>query len=91
MNCVGTIIRVSPPQRFFGFIRPDIRDGRDVFFHGSQLRGGLEFSETLLEMRVRFTRVTTDKGFTAVNVFQLTDEAAAAPARDLKFEASQGS
>jgi cold shock CspA family protein len=85
----GTINRIDL-ARGFGFIREDQRDGRkDIFFHCSELRG-LKFNDHLIELRVKYSRATSKKGFVALNIFESDEEPAAAPTKDSKFEASQG-
>jgi cold shock CspA family protein len=76
MKGTGKICRVNVP-RYFGFIRPDEKDGsRDYFFHGSDLND-LELNESAVGVRVTFTRGTSAKGHTALNIFALRDEPAA--------------
>jgi cold shock CspA family protein len=77
----GTIIRINEP-RGFGFIRQDQRDGRDIFFHCRELRGGLKFNDQLVERRVRYSRVTSEKGFVAVNVFPSDEQPLEPPEKD---------
>ncbi len=53
-------------DRGFGFISRN--DGGNVFFHLSDLRPGLLFDEALVERRVQFDVVDSDKGPRAANV-----------------------
>ena len=50
----------------FGFI--DVAGQKDMFFHASDLSGGLPFDEFLIQRRVRFEVVTSSKGDRASNV-----------------------
>lgn len=50
----------------FGFIRTDERT--EVFFHRTALVGGLEFNEQLVERRVRFQVISTERGPRAVAI-----------------------
>jgi cold shock CspA family protein len=77
----GTIIRINL-ARGFGFVRQDQRDGRDIFFHCRELRGGLRFNDQLIEQRVRYSRVTSEKGFVAVNVFPSDEQPPEPAAKD---------
>jgi cold shock CspA family protein len=64
----GTITRVS---RGYGFIRANGESGREVFFHGSSLCGGLVFSERLVGERIDFDFIRQghrDRRGEAVNV-----------------------
>lgn len=60
----GTIKTIKS-DKGYGFISRI--DAPDIFFHASCL-DGLEFDEQLIERRVRFDIVGTDKGDRAVNV-----------------------
>lgn len=60
----GTIIAV---KETFGFIQPHGTEHKDVFFHASALEG-LEFGETLIERRVKFTMRDSDRGPRAIKV-----------------------
>lgn len=64
----GTIVKLKL-DRGFGFIAEDgRRTGRDLFFHCSALRGGLEFDETLLQRRVTFNVAGTEYKPSAENI-----------------------
>lgn len=54
-------------EKGFGFIR-NADGGDDVFFHMTDLRGGLEFDETLTGRRVSFDVQESAKGLKAANV-----------------------
>jgi cold shock CspA family protein len=58
----GTIRAIK--DRGYGFIRPEKSASpsaaAEIFFHSSDLDASLEFSEQLLERRVRFEVVTRD-------------------------------
>ena len=63
----GTI-KSLPPDREFGFILADGREG-DLFFHKKQLAPGTEFTDLKLGMAVTFEiDETGPKGAAAVNV-----------------------
>lgn len=54
-------------DRGFGFIH--IGGGQeDVFFHHKELAADLPFDDTLMERRVRFDVISTDRGDRAKNV-----------------------
>ena len=56
---VGTVKSIIV-DRGFGFIAVPGED--DVFFHYRGLCGGLEFNEQLVERRVRFNVIESEKG-----------------------------
>ncbi len=62
----GTITRVIL-DKGFGFIEA-AGQSRDVFFHRNSLVGGIEFDATLIERRVEFNLIGTEKGPAAYNV-----------------------
>lgn len=65
---LGTITKVVL-GRGFGFIRElDGAKRKDIFFHASQLRGGLQFDERLLELEVEYDVKETFGGPKAENV-----------------------
>ena len=66
MEGTGIICRVVA-ARGFGFIQQD-NGGDDLFFHATQLADDLAFDEQLLERRVRFDTIESDKGQRAVDV-----------------------
>ncbi len=61
----GTIKKVTR-DRGFGFIRAE--DGTEYFFHQSELRGGLQFSELKEGQRVRFETQPSEKGPRAADI-----------------------
>jgi len=64
----GTITKIVL-GRGFGFIRErDSAERKEIFFHASQLRGGLEFDERLLERQVEYDVKETFGGPKAENV-----------------------
>lgn len=67
----GTIRSVKL-DRGFGFLRQGGSED-DLFFHASQLRGGLEFTDRLLHLDVEFDVVTYEGRDRAVNVRPLED------------------
>ncbi len=60
----GTIKAVRV-DRGYGFIHSG---GRDIFFHVTGVADGLAFDEQLVERRVEFNIVGSEKGDRAVNV-----------------------
>jgi cold shock CspA family protein len=66
-SMLGTITKIVL-GRGFGFIRERGTEPKDVFFHASQLRGGLQFDERLLEMEVEYDVKETYGGQKAENV-----------------------
>ena len=63
----GTITKIVL-GRGFGFIRERGAERKETFFHASQLRGGLQFDERLLEMEVEYDVKETFGGPKAENV-----------------------
>ena len=64
----GTITKIVL-GRGFGFIRErDSGERKDIFFHASQLRGGLEFDERLLQLEVEYDVKETYSGQKAENI-----------------------
>ena len=66
----GTIRRVFE-DKFYGFISGDgtsAGSNRDFFFHRSGLDESLEFSGQLVELRVNFETLDSDRGPKAINV-----------------------
>jgi cold shock CspA family protein len=63
----GTITKIVL-GRGFGFIRERSAEPKDVFFHATQLRGGLEFDERLLELAIEYDVKETYAGQKAENV-----------------------
>ena len=64
----GTVTKIML-ERGFGFIRErGNTDRKEIFFHTSQLRGGLEFNEQLVERAVRFDVKHTFAGVQAVDI-----------------------
>ena len=63
----GTITKIVL-GRGFGFIRERSAERKEVFFHTSQLRGGLQFDERLLELEVEYDVKETYAGQKAENV-----------------------
>jgi len=64
----GTITKIVL-GRGFGFIRErDSAERKEVFFHASQLRSGLEFDERLLQLEVEYDVKETYSGQKAENV-----------------------
>ena len=64
----GTVTKIVL-GRGFGFIRErGGAVGTETFFHSSQLRGGLEFDERLLELEVEYDVKETYVGQKAENV-----------------------
>jgi cold shock CspA family protein len=61
----GTITKVKA-QNGYGFVKVD--DGPELFWHASELRGGLEFGEALLGMRVTFEESEGDRGPRAAKI-----------------------
>jgi cold shock CspA family protein len=62
---LGTVTAVRT-DRFFGFISPD-GGSKAVFFHGTAVVD-LDFDETLIERRVRFESIETERGPKAIRV-----------------------
>ena len=65
----GTVKAIN--ERGFGFI--GMAGGPDCFFHRSDLHESLEFDERLIERRVTFETVETERGMRAANVRPATD------------------
>jgi len=64
----GTITKIVL-GRGFGFIRErESTERKEVFFHASQLRCGLEFDERLLELEVEYDVKETFGGPKAENI-----------------------
>jgi cold shock CspA family protein len=63
----GTITKIVL-GRGFGFIRERDGERKETFFHASQLRGGLQFDERLLELEVEYDVKETFGGPKAENV-----------------------
>lgn len=64
----GTIAKIVL-GRSFGFIRErDSAQRKEIFFHASQLCGGLEFDERLLELEVEYDVKETFGGPKAENI-----------------------
>lgn len=61
----GTITKIIA-DKGFGFIA--LKESADVFFHRSALDPQLEFGEQLIERRVEFNLVNTERGMKAGNV-----------------------
>ncbi len=61
----GTIKKVTR-DRGFGFIRAE--DGTEYFFHQSELRGGLQFSELKEGQRLTFETRPSEKGPRAAEI-----------------------
>lgn len=62
----GTIIRIVL-DKGFGFIRCS-GHRENVFFHASELSGGLEFNEQLVERYVAFSVQSDSQGLKAVGI-----------------------
>lgn len=64
----GTITRIVL-GRGFGFIRErGSAERKETFFHASQLRGGLEFDERLVQLEVEYDVKESYRGQKAENI-----------------------
>lgn len=62
----GTICKLKLREGY-GFLRVDDQQ-RDLFFHCKSMDRDLPFDDTLMERRVEFDIVATEKGEAAMNV-----------------------
>ena len=63
----GTIIRLVI-DRGFGFIATSGETGKDIFFNVRDLDTELKWTDQLIERRVTFNPVGTDRGPRAANI-----------------------
>ena len=67
-RAIGSIRRIN--ERGFGFLKVD-GDGRDCYFHATDLPNGKLFGDYLLNKRVSFEVVTNERGIRAHNIEML--------------------
>jgi cold shock CspA family protein len=78
----GTLVKIN--EKGFGWIKQDQAGEKDLYFHCSELRGGLQgkFSKHLEGVRVNYQRTACRRGLQATNIIPANDDHPAPPAEE---------